>query len=1057
MGVITTFKNRLIGKVNDKIAGLSELSGKQIQEIEEKKKKYLEEKPNMNSEENQKLVKKMLGTLGTEVYNAYLPELDSIYTPIPTIPDEGDDKTSSANRIAYFDITKWVVNAEENYLDKLVNVYHVMSNEPCSIALIYNRTKKKCNVTMAVINNNINEVNADISKSYISRLINAVKGNFPGSIISDKLENGSRKAGIPPCLNYNESKNIAAITNVATEKSEKFISQSIEKLLDGVVPQTKNQEYTFMLLATPSQDSFEKQNRLSEIYSALVPFSSWQTNFTYTESDNRNASFNLGGSMGLSAGMSSGSSLSAAVHAGLQFVGANISSASNESVNANANMGINFSRSSSVSVNVGKNEGITQNFSNHQIKHTLELLDMQMKRLEQSSALGMWDFASYVISDDYNTTNNVAHMYLALTQGEESFISRSAINIWTKDKNKNETDILLYELAHLQHPVFHLKANLTNDWLMYPEIVDATTTISGRELARSFNLPRKSVAGFPVIECAEFGRNIATYDESSLSAENIKLGKIFHMHSTEANEVKLSLKSLASHTFITGSTGSGKSNTVYNILNCLREKSIPFLVVEPAKGEYKHVFGNDDDVIVYGTNPHLMPLLKINPFSFPKEIHILEHLDRLIEIFNVCWPMYAAMPAVLKSAVEKSYKDCGWDLAESTNKYGDKMYPTFVDIARNVKTIIDSSEYDAENKGAYKGSLLTRLNSLTNGINGMIFTVEELSEKQLFDKSVIVDLSRVGSTETKSLIMGMLILKLQEYRMTSARINSDLNHVTVLEEAHNLLKRTSSDQSADSGNLLGKSVEMIANSIAEMRTYGEGFIIADQAPALLDMAAIRNTNTKIVMRLPDLSDRELVGRSANLNDDQIKELAKLPCGVAAVYQNEWIQPVLCKIDRYNASDEAYIYSRPPKKEKVRDYGKALKIAEMLCKGNNPGMNIKELTRYLSDLGLMPSMQVRAVELLIDSVKVPKVTKIAPIISSLFPEVKKELNKAYNESSSETEWSIRSNEILDICIANAKLSDELRTKIIQAIVTDLLYHDLGKPDELQKWYEKGVAK
>ena len=117
--------------------------------------------------------------------------------------------------------------------------------------------------------------------------------------------------------------------------------------------------------------------------------------------------------------------------------------------------------------------------------------------------------------------------------------------------------------------------------------------------------------------------------------------------------------------------------------------------------------------------------------------------------------------------------------------------------------------------------------------------------------------------------MGLLVLKLQEHRMTKGDMNAKLRHVTILEEAHNLLKRTSTEQSQDSGNLLGKSVEMLANSIAEMRTYGEGFVIADQAPGLLDMAAIRNTNTKIVMRLPDQGDRELVGKAMHLNDDQI--------------------------------------------------------------------------------------------------------------------------------------------------------------------------------------------
>ena len=125
---------------------------------------------------------------------------------------------------------------------------------------------------------------------------------------------------------------------------------------------------------------------------------------------------------------------------------------------------------------------------------------------------------------------------------------------------------------------------------------------------------------------------------------------------------------------------------------------------------------------------------------------------------------------------------------------------------------------------------------------------------------------------------------------------------------------------------------MIANAIAEMRTYGEGFIIADQAPGLLDMSAIRNTNTKIILRLPDKSDRELVGRAANLNDSQIAELAKLPCGVAAVYQNEWIQPVLCKMNRYDVSGSTYSYTKIDGDIITRDTVSLIAIAEKLSNG-----------------------------------------------------------------------------------------------------------------------------
>lgn len=196
---------------------------------------------------------------------------------------------------------------------------------------------------------------------------------------------------------------------------------------------------------------------------------------------------------------------------------------------------------------------------------------------------------------------------------------------------------------------------------VYPSIVTATTSLSGKELAYSLNFPQRAISGLPILECAEFGRNIVTYDCADLSSGEIALGHIFHMNRPEENEVRLSSQSLASHTFITGSTGSGKSNTIYRMLQEAYSSGVRFLVIEPAKGEYKQIFGMRKGVSVYGTNPELTPMLRINPFSFPKGIHILEHLDRLIEIFNVCWPMYAAMPAVLKTAVEQAYEDCGWN------------------------------------------------------------------------------------------------------------------------------------------------------------------------------------------------------------------------------------------------------------------------------------------------------------------------------------------------------------------------------------------------------------
>ena len=148
----------------------------------------------------------------------------------------------------------------------------------------------------------------------------------------------------------------------------------------------------------------------------------------------------------------------------------------------------------------------------------------------------------------------------------------------------------------------------------------------------------------------------------------------------------LDAKSLTQHVFVTGSTGCGKSETVYRLIEQIVKSGATYLIIEPAKGEYKSVLG---DANVFGTNPSLSPLIRINPFKFPNGVHVLEHIDRLVEIFNVCWPMYAAMPAVLKKSVIRSYEACGWNLYESTNNYGNAIFPSFVDLLKELETTIN--------------------------------------------------------------------------------------------------------------------------------------------------------------------------------------------------------------------------------------------------------------------------------------------------------------------------------------------------------------------------------
>ena len=591
----------------------------------------------------------------------------------------------------------------------------------------------------------------------------------------------------------------------------------------------------------------------------------------------------------------------------------------------------NFSETNGRTATIGSSKNFTLTVHNKHIEELLKRIDKQLQRIEQAEGTGLWQAGAYFLSyeNDRSTAEIAATIFRSIMQGESSGVETSAINSWYLDSTTNSTSKFLpLTLSSFIHPIFSYTNNAVNAGIQ----VTGTSLINSAELAMMMGLPRKSVPGFPVVEHASLAKEVVSYSDQDTN-KKIDLGCIFDCGvSYKENRVGLNTKSLTQHIFVTGSTGCGKSETVYKLIEEASSSGAKFLIIEPAKGEYKNVFG---DAHVYGTNPKISQLLRINPFRFPSGkngIHVLEHIDRLVEIFNVCWPMYAAMPAVLKKAVLSCYEKCGWDLVNSSNRYSIEIFPSFEDLHIALSKTIEESAYSEEVKSNYTGSLVTRVESLTNGINGEIFTSSDLGDDKLFDENAIIDLSRVGSLETKSLIMGIIIMRLSEYRMsTSNGVNKGLNHITILEEAHNILKRTSTEQSMEGSNIAGKSVEMITNAIAEMRTYGESFVIVDQSPTSVASVAIKNTNTKIIMRLPDGDDRAIAGKAASMKDNQIDEIAKLPTGVAVVYQNDWVAPVLCNIDMYKGKRISYRAVNLPHKF---DNSKALntEILKVLLKG-----------------------------------------------------------------------------------------------------------------------------
>ena len=831
------------------------------------------------------------------------------------------------SKLRLIEISKLVFDANEKFTDKLMSVYSALNSLNSSVAIIVDSDGEKIRFYIGIRSEENASVAGDILES-------TLKGNFPGIVYDSKDVNE-----IQQMMNDIQSKGAKSLSSVSIVPSMREEQQDMDAFVQGFekfIDTMNGKTYTMLCLATPlDRKTIEKRKHgYEELCSALTPHAKLSVAFgeneslavnksisaSFSKSVNRSVSNSNTKSSSHSSGTNASSSSGSSYNGGFSGDGSSFgwggnSGYSNGSFDSYTS-GNSFTQAVSDSEGSSSTEGMTKgetetvgssktvtlNFENTGVNNLIQRAQAQLERFKMCESFGMWELCSYFMSRDIHTTALAGNVYKALMTGKESDVESAHFNIWSlnqTDSIKKITDNIL----HFVHPSAEVPA-LEGGYSK--QIVTPTNLVSGNELPLVMGLPKKSVAGLAVIEMAEFGRSVVY--ENKIPQRKIDFGNIYHMGVTENSRVVMDLDLLSSHCFITGSSGSGKSYATYELLEQVIQNDVKIMIIEPAKGEYKQVFGGLKGIKIFTTDPNAYRILKINPFQFPDHIHLLSHIEQLLQIFNASWPLYAAMPAILKQAVVESYTRCGWDIQNSIWIPGicDHKYPVFADVLEILPDIINTSDYSADSKGDYKGALLTRVQSMTVGINGVIFKNSEgIEDSLIFDSNVVVDLSELGSDEAIALIMGVLIMKLNEYRKAERKenpqlsLNSQLRHVTVLEEAHNLLKRTSKDQNQEGANMVGKSVEMISNSIKEMRTYGEGFIIIDQSPMAVDSSAIENTSTKIIMNTPAKDACEELGSALSLNDEQTKELSRLNVGVAAVFQKGWLSPVLMKVDKWD--------------------------------------------------------------------------------------------------------------------------------------------------------------
>lgn len=558
--------------------------------------------------------------------------------------------------------------------------------------------------------------------------------------------------------------------------------------------------------------------------------------------------------------------------------------------------------------------GVGIDVINYEAKTYSEILEKLLLRINKGISIGMWNTSAYYFANDIIACNKLKNSIISVFNGEESVpCGIQCIDIINENSYKNVIGNFISQFPVIKWEVIIPRENIIPSSI---SIYRYQTPLTSDELGVLFEIPRKEYPGFHIEQYVEFEvterrkfNDIEVPEDEAFVVGEIINGREVSENSKNKNEYKIKLGDLNRHALIIGITGGGKSNTSKNLLKTLYGvHKKPFLVLESAKREYwelRNIKGFEDlKLFTLGAEDNQSIPYRINPFEFIDGTNIQTHIDFLLSTFKASFELYPPMPFVLETSLYEVYTDKGWDIVANKNTSNIDKFPVLDDLYFKVDEVIKRLGYAKEIESNVRAGLQARIYSLMEGSKGrMLNTKESIPMKSLLKNPTVLELEDIGDDDVKAFIMGILLVQLYEYRKINVGKNKLIEHVLVIEEAHRLLKNVSD---AGGANPRAKAVEFFCNLLAEIRSYGQGIIIADQIPTKLTPDTLKNTNLKIIHRTVMAEDREAVGNAMNMTQDQIEYLSVLKRGYAAVFSEGDTRPKLVKMPLIRSDNK---YSR----------------------------------------------------------------------------------------------------------------------------------------------------